>query len=288
MTSRSPGWPALTARQRLGARLRGLRELAGLRNEDLAAALKVSPATISRIEAGDRLIKAPEVDIWGTATGAGPDMIAEVKNQLHAAVTQVSSWSLREAMAKERPQVEIAALEQTAATVLVYDHAVVHGLLQVRDYARRVFELADVGDGSGLDAKVDARLGRQAALLDQDRRFVILMTEAALRWRPGAADLQRTQLDRILAVMHLPNVEIGILPLNAQVDVIYPEGFHVYTDRQDGADTVVVVELITDELTLADPTSVDLYVREFGRLKQAALFGDAAVQLLGKIRADLQ
>lgn len=284
MTSRSPGWPALTARQRLGARLRGLRELAGLRNEDLAGALKVSPATISRIESGDRLIRLPEVDLWVASTNAGPETLAEIKAQLQSAVTQVSSWAQREALAKERPQVEVAALEESAATVLVYDHAVVHGLLQTREYALLVFRLADVGDGQQLEAKVDARMNRQSVLLDQARHFTILMTEAAVRWRPGSAALHRTQLDRIAATMRLPNVRIGILPLDVQVDVIYPEGFHIYTDRTDGGDTIVLVELVADEVTLSDPTSVDLYLREFERLKSVALFDDPALELLERIR----
>jgi transcriptional regulator with XRE-family HTH domain len=56
MASRTPGRPAITQRQRLGTRLKVLRELAGLRNEDLAEALNLSPATISRTESGDRVI----------------------------------------------------------------------------------------------------------------------------------------------------------------------------------------------------------------------------------------
>ncbi|MGH3870470.1 MAG: helix-turn-helix domain-containing protein [Pseudonocardiaceae bacterium] len=63
MASRTPGRAAVTRRQRLGSRLRALRELAGLRNEDLAAALTLSPATVSRMESGDRLIRLSEIDV---------------------------------------------------------------------------------------------------------------------------------------------------------------------------------------------------------------------------------
>jgi transcriptional regulator with XRE-family HTH domain len=147
MASRSAGRTAITPRQRLGARLRGLRELAGQRNEDLAVELGLSPATVSRIEAGDRLIKTREIEVWVRATGAPDGVRAELATLAEAAVNQIASWQARVEQGADVAQVETAALETSAATILGYDHAVVPGLLQVRDYARLVFQLADVGTG---------------------------------------------------------------------------------------------------------------------------------------------
>jgi hypothetical protein len=84
--------------------------------------------------------------------------------------------------------------------------------------------LADAGTGD-IPAKVDGRARRQGILLDQTKQFTILMTEAALRWRPRPAALQVQQLAQIAAVMRLPNVSIGILPLRGQARILYPEGF---------------------------------------------------------------
>ena len=60
---------------------------------------------------------------------------------------------------------EIAEIEASARTTLYYDHAVIPGLLQVRDYARRVFELADVGTGD-IPGKVEGRMHRQGVMRD--------------------------------------------------------------------------------------------------------------------------
>lgn len=68
MASRVRGGATATKRQHLGARLRALRELAGLRNEDLANALALSPATVSRMESGDRSARLTEIDVWVRAT----------------------------------------------------------------------------------------------------------------------------------------------------------------------------------------------------------------------------
>lgn len=51
-----------------------------------------------------------------------------------------------------------------------------------------------------------------------------------------------------LGPIRLPNVGIGILPLTGQARVLYPDGFQVYADRDDDADTLVLIELVPDEL----------------------------------------
>jgi hypothetical protein len=142
--------------------------------------------------------------------------------------------------------------------------------------------------GSRLAGKVEGRMGRQGVLLDQSKQFSILMTEAALRWRPGSVDLQVQQLQRIAAVMRLPNVAIGILPRGGQAHVLYLEGFQVYADRADGADTLALVELVPDEVAIGEPDSVALYLREFDRLRSVAVSGDEARALLDRVAQDMR
>jgi transcriptional regulator with XRE-family HTH domain len=287
MTSRTPGKPPITQRQRLGTRLRALRELAGLRNEDLADALGLSAATVSRIESGDRVVTLPEISIWADRTGAPTATRAELASLAQNAQTQIRPWRSRFHTGSDHAQQEIAEIEASARTILYYDHAVVPGLLQIQGYARRVFELADVGTGD-IPGKVEGRMRRQSVLLNQTKQFTLLMTESALRWRPGPVDLQIQQLGQIAAVMRLPNVSIGILPLQGQARVLYPEGFQVYADRDDDADILVLVELVPDELTLSEPDDVALYLREFDRLSSAALAGDQARALLDRITGDVR
>lgn len=282
MASRTPGRPAITRRQRLGARLKVLRELAGLRNEDLAEALNLSPATVSRMESGDRIVTLAEIATWVRAAGASAAIREELAALAEAARTQITPWRSRLHQGIDEAQQETAELEASAGTILYYDHAVVCGLLQVREYARLVFELADVGTGD-IAGKVEGRVRRQGVLLDQSKQFTILMAEAALRWRPGSVELQVQQLQRIAAVMHLPNVRIGVLPLLGRAQVIYPEGFQVYADRADGADTLVLVEMVPEEVAISEPESVALYLREFDRLRSVAIFGDEARALLDRV-----
>ncbi len=66
------------------------------------------------------------------------------------------------------------------------------------------------------------------------------------------------------------------------------EGFHIYADRAHDADTLVVVELVTDEVTISEPASVALYLREFDHLRAGAAYDEAAHALIDHIIADLQ
>lgn len=287
MSSRTPGKLPVTQRQRLGTRLRNLRELAGLRNEDLAEALGISPATVSRMESGERVITLPEISTWVQRTGAPASVRDELTALAQSAQTQVRPWRSRFHDGTDQTQQDIAKIEASARTILYFDHAVICGLLQVRDYAARVFELADVGTGD-IPGKVEGRMRRQSVLVDQSKQFTILMTEAALRWRPGSVDLQVQQLNQIAGLMRLENVSIGILSLRGQARVLLPEGFQVYTDRVDDIETLVLVELVPDELALSKPDDVALYVREFDRLRSAAVFGDEARALLDRIAEDMR
>jgi transcriptional regulator with XRE-family HTH domain len=279
---------AITQRQLLGSRLRALRELAGLRNEDLAAELALSPASVSRMESGDRVVRLREIGVWVRVTGASASVLDELVALAEAAAKQISPWRSRLHAGVDQTQRETAELEAAAATILVYDHAVVPGLLQVREYALLVFKMADVGDKQDITGKVEGRMHRQAVLLDQSKRLTILITEAALRWRPGSVALQTEQLRHISAVMALPNIQIGILPLHGQATTIYPEGFQIYADRADDADTLVAVELVTDEVTISEPASVAIYLREFDRLRAGAAYDETARALIDHIIADLQ
>ena len=57
-----------------------------------------------------------------------------------------------------------------------------------------------------LDEAVAARIERQRVIYRRGKRFVVVLEEQALRTWFGDAETQAGQLDRLLAVMSLPNV----------------------------------------------------------------------------------
>ncbi|MGH3923369.1 MAG: Scr1 family TA system antitoxin-like transcriptional regulator, partial [Pseudonocardiaceae bacterium] len=150
--------------------------------------------------------------------------------------------------------------------------------------ARRVFTLADVTGQRDIPAAVTARLERQQSLYDETRRFEFVLTEAALRWRPGPPSMQLGQLGRIASLDSLPSVKIGVIPFTAEATTLHPETFTIL----DGEDTLVLVETVTAELAVRDPRDVAAYVDIFGRLREQAVFGEAMSGMLDAIAEDVR
>jgi hypothetical protein len=105
-----------------------------------------------------------------------------------------------------------------------FQPGIIPGLLQATEYARRIMASASLNHDASLGAAVAARLGRQEALHNPARAFEFLVTEAALRYRPGAPDVLTTphgdlpaaltqetltaQLDHLAAVVTLGTIQL--------------------------------------------------------------------------------
>jgi Domain of unknown function (DUF5753) len=56
---------------------------------------------------------------------------------------------------------------------------------------------------------------RQQLLYRGDRRYNVILGEQALHTNIGGPDVMRGQLDRLLATMSLPRLNLGIIPLRS-------------------------------------------------------------------------
>jgi len=126
-------------RQELGAALRRLRKNAGLSGEEMAAAVGVSQSQISRMELGQQVAAPVVVDNWARTTGVSDAEREILLGIAEAAAAEMVSW--RKAMPRglARLQEDSRELEAGATVILNFQTAGVPGLLQVPEYARRVF-----------------------------------------------------------------------------------------------------------------------------------------------------
>jgi transcriptional regulator with XRE-family HTH domain len=278
----------LSKRRRLGAELRRLREQAGLSGRQLARQIDISQSKVSRIESGTAIPTAPEASGWAKASGASESATSMVLMLADAAYTEVHPWdaALRE---QEHLQDDIQEVEGRSRAIYVYEPTLVPGLLQTAEYARRVFSMFEPAYAShDIPAVVAARLDRQVALFDQDRRFGFLLTEAALCWHAGPASLLLAQLDRIASLSTLENVVIGVVPRLARALTHAPHGFALFEPSDQAMDAVVLVESVHASLTVSAPAQVALYRRQWSLLERMAVYGAAALDLLAKIAADVR
>lgn len=259
---------AKQAREALGARLRDIRKDAGLTGRALAAAAGWDLSKVSRIEHGVRAASEDDIRAWCTHCQADtqiPDLIATARN----VEAMWSEW--RKTLStgtKMRQQQSVSLYEQTKL-FRVFQPNLVWGGIQTVEYAtamlQQVATFYEIPDD--VDRGVAARMERQQFLYQGDRRYNVILGEQALYTNLGGTDVLRGQLDRLLAVMTLPRLSLGIIPMKAVYQLWPGNGFICFDDR------LVMVETYSAELTVTQPREVALYAKAFGLLQRSAVHG---------------
>lgn len=128
---------------------------------------------------------------------------------------------------------------------------------------------------------VRARIRRQRALYEPGKRFRFLVWEGALYVRTCPREVHASQLDRLVSLIGLDTVELGIVPLGAQLRRTPSHGYWIYDQR------LVIVETISTEMWLDDEDSIRLYERAWEWLAESAVYGHQAHRVIGRARASL-
>jgi transcriptional regulator with XRE-family HTH domain len=265
-------------REQLGAELRRLRTEAGLTGEQLARLLNVAQSTISRFESGKLLASPEAIRAWAEATHAPPDMLQTLLDAQEQLAALVTSWHVLHRAGLVAKQEDVQRLEAQSHAIHVFQPVCVPGLLQIAEYARLVIASGNPSDQADVAEAVAKRLQRGTVLYDEDKRFEFILTEPALRWRPGSAQVQRAQLAHLASIASLPHVTLGVIPLAQPSNTPYVHQFVLY----EGEEAVVTVETWTAELLIRGSQDIATYRDYLERLRRLAITGDQAVE---RIRA---
>jgi transcriptional regulator with XRE-family HTH domain len=266
-----------TARQVLARELKRLRLVTGLSGRELGRRASISQSKVSRVEAGTALPTVSEVEKWGRALDAPVETVRLLTALTGEAHLQAHSWTAA-LHGRMHLQHEIGEWEADATLVRTYQPSVVPGLVQTADYARRVFSLFSPSYGQdALAAAVSGRMDRQLVLHEPGRKFEFIVTEAALRWRPGPPGVLIAQLDRLMSISTLDNIVLGLIPLDREAMATYSHGFVIY--EGDG-EAVVSLEMIHGPLTLDSVGDIEPYRQRWSLLQEMSLFGEEARGLL--------
>ncbi|MGZ3144273.1 helix-turn-helix domain-containing protein [Lentzea chajnantorensis] len=268
-----------SARHVLARELKKLRLLQGLSGRELGRRASISQSKVSRVEAGTALPTVPEIEEWGRVLGAPSKTVRRLVELAGTARLETLSWATTLQGDRKHLQHEIGGWESAATRVCTYQPSVVPGLLQTAEYARRVFLLSTPPyDDQALASAIAGRMDRQLILHEEGRQFDFLITEAALRWRPGPPHVLMGQLDRLVSLSSLENVSIGLIPLDREeMAATYSHGFVIYEEADE---KMVTLELIHGPLTVESVEEVNQYQLRWSLLKNMSLFGDEAHQLL--------
>ncbi len=273
-------------RRRLAEKLKALRAGAGLSGSRLAEQLGWQQSKVSKIETMRQLPGEEDVTAWATATGATAEDIADLRAGLRNARVEYAGWkdTYRTAGAAG-VQAAILTLEAQSTRIAEFQPGMISGLLQTAEYARESLHLPcgplSYGEAEEEIARtVATRLQRQQALYEPGKRVQVIMLEGALRTRIVSAATLAGQLDRLTAMIGLPNLQLGIIPFEATVPV-WPFGFRLYDD-------LVILEGMTGENQLAGPDEVSRYEKYVALLTEAASTGREATTIIQRALNNLR
>jgi transcriptional regulator with XRE-family HTH domain len=266
---------AQQARQALADRLGEICRDAGLTGLDLAALCGWSRSKSSRIMNARTPPSADDIRAWCRACGA-EDQTEDLVAMLRTAEGMWVGWRRMERAGLRQAQEARLPLYQRTRRFRSYSSWLVPGMIQTQPYTtaalqaiqRRRGLVDDVADA------VAARMERQRVLYEGDRRFAFLVEESVLRSGIGGAEVMRGQLGHLISIASLPNVSLGVVPMQPDRERWPVEGFWIYDTAQ------VNVELISGYLTITQPSEVAMYAETFAELAALAVYGAPARALV--------
>jgi transcriptional regulator with XRE-family HTH domain len=261
----------------MGIRLRDIRRDTGLSGTKLAQLADWLPSKVSKIEHGKQTPSEEDLRVWCEhcqTLDQLPDLIAAVRS----IETQFAEWRRIMRGGTRRRQQASAAVYERARLFRIYEPAVIPGLLQTREYAVAVLstfiDFVRVPDDAEEGAAV--RLERQRVLTHGDRHFHMVLGEQALHTNVGGVEVMAGQLEHLLALLKLPRLRLGVIPLDAPYRVPLNNGFWILNEA------LVQFDTYSAELSLVRPDEITLYGRAFERLAALAVYGAEARKMIAR------
>ncbi|MGW4301227.1 helix-turn-helix domain-containing protein [Streptomyces sp. NPDC004646] len=273
------------AREALGVRLRELRLSCPdgrLTGTALARKLGWPNSKVSKLELGKQTATPEDLEQWATACGQAASY-DELRARLAGFESHIRSWR-RQLTAGHKAVQDAATVEHERTRVLtMWENCLIPGMVQIPEYARHVFTRhADLmRSPRDTEDAVRARIQRQEGLYQQGRMYRIMMWEGALRSLVCPPTVLAAQLHHLGGVIGLDTVELGIIPFDASLKIWPGNSFWVYDER------LVVVEDWHAELWLDDADSVALYLRTWNTLRESAVYGADAHNVISAARRAL-
>ncbi len=278
-----PGSPTVR-RRRLAAELRAIRESRGKSGDAVAAALKWSASKISRYERARTSLRPREVERlldYYEILGHRREILLGLAED----AAQKGWWEeFSDSISEEYQQ--FIGLEYEASSMSIWHVDVVTGLLQTEAYARHIISslsrIEPIPPGM-IGRIVAVRMRRQQQALERaGLQLSVVLDESVLKRRIGDESVMYEQLHRLAREAEKPNVNVQVLPLDAQHSV-FGESFVIFGFAVDGnaiTQEVVSTETMKGGFILEAERETYLHRIAFQVLAEAALDPAASRDLI--------
>lgn len=266
-------------RRELGRRLRDLR---GDRTiQDVAAALRVSPPTISRMETGARAATPRNINALCDLYGVNDSMRAQLLT-LGREASEQGWWHKYGDLAID----PLIGLEMAAAQISMHEAANIPWAFQTEEYARAIIKgtLPRIDDAVR-DERVAARMTRQKLLHGTNPpRLLALIDESAFHRSVGGNKTMKEQLTKTLEVAAAPNVTMRVVPFDVGAHPGLNNAFTLLEFDDPDQPPIVFVENLAGNLFLESDAELDRYREALDYLKTNALSTAESAKWIKQIR----
>ncbi|MFJ9542282.1 helix-turn-helix domain-containing protein [Streptomyces sp. NPDC101225] len=201
----------------VGVQLAGIREDAGLAQEQAARAVGFSPAKLSRIEAGKGRRPPTESDVRALLDFyRTEDYETSVLLQLLRRAGEPGWWQRFDKRLIPEWFDRLVGLQEAAHSIRTFEIQYVPGLLQTPAYTRAVVERGlPSAPEREVHRRVELRTRRGQLLQRADApRLWAIVDESVLLRVLGSREIMREQLEHLIAMAQLPHVTVQVVPLD--------------------------------------------------------------------------
>ncbi|MFG2239357.1 helix-turn-helix domain-containing protein [Streptomyces sp. NPDC048734] len=267
----------------VGVQLAGIREGAGMSQDQAARALGFSPAKLSRIEAGKGRRPPTETDVRALLDLYGTDAYeASVLIQLLRRAGEPGWWQRYDKRLMPEWFDRLVGLQEAATAIRTFEIQYVPGLLQTSAYTRAVVERGlPTAPAREVERRVELRMRRTQLLERPDApQLWAVVDESVLLRVLGGREVMREQLDHLVRMASLPHVTVQVVPLD--VTHASAPAIPVTYLRFGGSDLpdVVYLEQIRSATFLEDQDETEEYRVTLDRLADEALNPRESLALL--------
>lgn len=271
-------------RRRLGIALKQARERAGKTREESAIIIDARSSKISRIELGQSALRLTDLGILCDFYGVD-EQEREAMRDMARAGRQRGRWdSYRNSLPTWFRQ--YIDLEGDASALRWYQPEIIPGILQTEAYVRGLYGIdgATAADEE-IERQIRIRLERQAVIEEPGAELSFILSESALRRVVGSPATMRAQLKHLAKISSRRNVDVQVLPFDAQTYTTSSFGFTVMRFDEAASD-VIYVEDYTDAVYLDRPEDVKAYTRLWDVLRASALGAVESRRLINRVAGE--
>ncbi|MFC4081606.1 DUF5753 domain-containing protein [Amycolatopsis samaneae] len=268
------------AKQRLGRRLRRLRERARMSLDEAAPLLDTTRSTLHRMETGERYVDVHFVRSAMDVYDCRDDEMIDLARQ-----AKTKGWWLAYGI----PNKGYISAEAGASLVQCWQLANIPGLLQTEEYMRAALGSAELRSAKRLENEVQARLFRQRRLEDEEAplRLEAIVDEAVLVRPVGGRQVLRSQLLRMIEASALPTVSLQVMLHGEKANPGMDGAFTILRFDSNDQPDLVHLGAASGQMEFEGATQMERVTRCFARLRSEALSVDESVEFIEKIVANL-